>query len=67
MNAFFGLINARVERVATTFSTILCDAVRLIETNWEEWIISIELGNLPDIEGLGEYRENLQVCVSVPK
>ncbi len=68
VNAFFDLINSRVERVATTFSTILCDAVRFIETNWAEWIIYIELGSLPDIDGLGEYRENLQVRrVSIPK
>ncbi len=66
MNAFFGILDGSVAFMVTTFSTILYDAVRLIEEHWESWIEAIESGQLPGVEGLGEYRVHLQVnhCAS---
>ncbi len=42
MNAFFGILDGSVAFMVTTFSTILYDAVRLIEEHWESWIEAIE-------------------------
>ena len=65
MNAFFGVLDGSVAFMVTTFSTILYDAVRLIEEHWESWIEAIESGKLPNVEGLGEYHVHLQVnCTS---
>ncbi|KJA15636.1 hypothetical protein HYPSUDRAFT_148846 [Hypholoma sublateritium FD-334 SS-4] len=60
MNAFFAVLDGSVAYMVTTFSTILYDAVRLIEEKWESWIEAIESGELPDVAGLGDYRVHLQ-------
>lgn len=61
MNGFFGVLDGSVVFMTCNFSTILYDAIHIIEEHWETWIEAIELGKLPDIPNLGEYRAHLQV------
>lgn len=61
MNTFFGVLEGSVAFMATTFSTILYDAVRIIDERWEHWIDAMEYGRFPEITGLGEYCSRLQV------
>ncbi|KAF8959159.1 GH3 auxin-responsive promoter [Flammula alnicola] len=63
MTAFFSVMNPSLAFMAAPISTILYDAVRVIETNWDAWIHAIEKGYLPDIPDLGDFKPYLQAYV----
>lgn len=46
-----------------TISTVLYDAVRTVEDNWDEMIQAIETGNLPIIPSIEVYRVHLEVSI----
>lgn len=64
MNSFFALLDPTVIFMNATLSTILYDAIRTIEQNWDTMIQAIEQGILPNVDDLAEYRTHLEVWIS---
>jgi hypothetical protein len=61
MTTLFALIDPSLSAMDTTFSTFVYDAVRTLEEHWERMIDAIQVGALPDIHDLGEYRSHIEV------
>ena len=47
--------------IRSGFSTYVYDAVRILEEHWDLMINAIQMGALPDICDLGEYRTHIEV------
>ena len=63
MNSFFALTDPSIIFMNATLSTILYDAIRIIEENWDMMVKAIEQGILPEVDGLGGYRKHLEVYI----
>jgi hypothetical protein len=61
MTILFALIDPSVSLMESTFSTLIYDAVRTLEEHWDAMIHAIQVGALPDIHDLGEYRSHIEV------
>ena len=59
----FSLMDASILVMSATISTILYDAIRILEEHWEDMIQAIETGNLPIIPSIDGYRVHLEVSV----
>ena len=60
MTALFALIDHSLSMIRSGHSTYVYDAVRL-EEHWDLMINAIQMGALPDICDLGEYRTHIEV------
>ena len=54
----FALIDPSLSVMQAAFSTTMYDAVRTLEEHWDTMIDAIQIGALPDIDDLGEYRSH---------
>ena len=63
MGMLFSLMDASIFLMFTTISTVLYDAIRTLEDNWDEMIQAIETGNLPVIPSVEGHRVHLEVSV----
>jgi hypothetical protein len=61
MTALFALIDPSLSMIRSGFSTYVYDAVRTLEEHWDLMINAIQMGALPDICDLGEYRSHIEV------
>ena len=61
MTSLFALIDPSVSMIESTFSTYVYDGVRTLEEHWDTMINAIQIGALPDIYDLGEYRSHIEV------
>ena len=61
MTAFFALIDHSLSMIRSGHSTYVYDAVRILEEHWDLMINAIQMGTLPDICDLGEYRTHIEV------
>jgi hypothetical protein len=59
----FSLMDASILHMFFTISTVLYDAIRTLEDNWDEMIQAIETGNLPIIPSVEGHRVHLEVSV----
>ena len=50
--------------IESAFSTYVYDGVRTLEEHWDTMINAIQIGTLPDIYDLGEYRSHIEVRFS---
>ena len=64
MTTLFALVDPSLVVMYSTFSTLIYDAVRTIEGHWDAMVDAIQLGVLPDIYDLGQYRPHIEVCCS---
>ncbi|KAF9222975.1 hypothetical protein BS17DRAFT_802745 [Gyrodon lividus] len=60
MHALFALQEPQVELINTMFSTIFRDFCRVIDEQWETLVQCIDTGSIPELEGSGHVRGNLQ-------
>lgn len=63
MSMLFSLMDASILLLSATISTVLYDAIRTLEDNWDEMIQAIETGNLPIIPSVEGHRVHLEVSV----
>ena len=61
MTALFALIDPSLSMIESAFSTYVYDGVRTLEEYWDTMINAIQIGTLPDIYDLGEYRTHIEV------
>ena len=61
MSMLFSLMDASILFMSATISTVLYDAIRILEEHWEEMIQAIETGNLPIIPSIDGHRVHLEV------
>jgi len=54
-------MDASIIHLSATISTVLYDAIRTVEDNWDEMIQAIETGNLPIIPSVEGHRVYLEV------
>ena len=62
MTTLFALINPSLSVISSTYSTLVYDAVHTLEEHWDTMIDAIQIGALPEIYELGEYRPHIEVC-----
>ena len=61
MVTLFALIDPSLSVMQAAFSTTIYDAVCTLEEHWDRMIDAIQIGVLPDIYDLGEYRPHIEV------
>ena len=61
MVTLFALIDPSLSVIQAAFSTSIYDIVRTLEEHWDTMIDAIQIGALPDIDDLGEYRPYIEV------
>ena len=61
MTVLFALIDPSLSIIRSGFSTYVYDGVRTLEEYWDTMINEIQMGALPDIYDLGEYRSHIEV------
>jgi len=61
MTALFALVDPSLSIIKSAFSTYVYDGVRTLEEHWDTMINAIQIGALPDIYDLGEYRSHIEV------
>ncbi|KAH7917727.1 hypothetical protein BV22DRAFT_1135171 [Leucogyrophana mollusca] len=60
VHALFALVDRKLEILFASLSTIFVDMIRYMEEEWDTLVYCIEMGKLPDYEGVDEIREHLQ-------
>ncbi|KAF8888339.1 GH3 auxin-responsive promoter [Infundibulicybe gibba] len=60
LHALFAMSERSLASFHTLFITVFSDLVRLIENHWEELVRAIEIGQIPDLDGLGDLRPHIQ-------
>ena len=61
MVTLFALIDPSLSVMQATFSTTIYDAIRTLEEHWDTMIDAIQIGAVPNIYDLGEYRSHIEV------
>jgi hypothetical protein len=61
MVTLFALVDPSLSVIQAAFSTSIYDIVRTLEEHWDRMIDAIQIGALPDIDDLGEYRPYIEV------
>jgi hypothetical protein len=64
MSMLFSLTDPSIVFMSATLSTVLYDAIRAMEENWDEMIHAIETGNLPSIPSVEGHRLHLEASFS---
>ncbi|KAI6044161.1 GH3 auxin-responsive promoter-domain-containing protein [Pisolithus marmoratus] len=65
MHALFALVEPKLETINTVFATSCHDLCRTIDDHWVCLINCIETGVIPDIDGIENVKDNLQVRLCV--
>ncbi|KAI6018985.1 hypothetical protein PISMIDRAFT_112359 [Pisolithus microcarpus 441] len=61
MHALFALVEPELETINTLFTVTCRDLCRAIHDHWDDFIHCIKTGVIPDLEGIDQVKENLQV------
>jgi hypothetical protein len=61
IHTLFALADRELACISCFFGTVLRDLYRTVEGSWDLLIHSIEVGVIPDLEGLDGLKEHLQV------
>ena len=61
MVTLFALIDPSLSAFQAPYSTAIYDIVCTLEEHWGTMIDAIQIGALPDIDDLGEYRPYIEV------
>ena len=61
MTTLFALIDPSLSVIEATYSILVYDAVYTLEEHWDTMVDAIQIGALPDIHDLGEYRPHIEV------
>ena len=60
MTVLFELTDPSLSIIKSAFSAYVYDGVRTLEEHWNTMINAIQIGTLPDIYDLGEYRSHIE-------
>ncbi|KAL4070072.1 GH3 auxin-responsive promoter [Scleroderma yunnanense] len=60
MHALFALADNEIESISTLYTTYFNDMIGYIEDEWNNLIVCIETGKLPDLDGTAHVQEYLQ-------
>ena len=61
MLTLFALIDPSLSVLQAAHSALIYDIVCTLEEHWDTMIDAIQIGALPDIDDLGEYRPYIEV------
>jgi len=61
MVTLFALIDRSLSVMLASFATLIRDIIYTLEEHWDTMIDAIQIGALPDIDNLGEYRPYIEV------
>lgn len=61
IHALFCLIHPDIDQIFVTFATIFADLVRCVDEEWDMLLICIHDGRIPELDGIGQLRDHLQV------
>ena len=60
MTVLFELTDPSLSIIKSAFATYVYDGVRTLEEHWNTMINAIQIGTLPDIYDLSEYRSHIK-------